>query len=133
MARGGGVISYSLGVFIGTLLLLIIFAVITYGLYGIAVSFKRFFVEIASRSWIAILGGLVGVYFSPLLSSVRDDKAALLLLLLVIGFPVIVKYLDIINQSLPQDDVTKNVASFVEGGILGSIFITILTNLILPI
>jgi hypothetical protein len=130
MARG---VIGSIAMAIGLLIALIVFGLITYGVYGIAVSFQRFFAEIASRSWIAILGGLVGVYLSPLLVSVRDGPALILLILLVIAFPVIVKYLDNINQSLPQDNVTKNVASFVEGGILGSIFVTILTNLIFPI
>jgi len=127
MTRGGRSFNYGYtGIAIGWGLIALVFITfIVY--YYLAIAFKRFFVEIASRSWAAILGGIVGAYFSPLLVSYKD--AGYILLILIFSFPLIVQFLDSINQSLPQDEVTKTIASFVEGGLLGAIFITIITNL----
>jgi len=90
----------------------------------------NFFVEISRRSWAAILGGLVGLWFAPNLVSIRlVDPVGLITLFLMAVFPLLIWTFDTINQQLPQNEYVKTTASFIEGGIMGAIVTTIIANL----
>jgi hypothetical protein len=99
-------------------------------LYFLYRSVVNFFVEISRRSWAAILGGLVGLWFAPSLASFRPALAVdLITLFLMSVFPLLIWTFDTINQQLPQDEYVKTTASFIEGGIMGAIVTTIIANL----
>jgi len=99
-------------------------------LYYLYRSVVNFFVEISRRSWAAILGGLVGLWFAPNLVSIRlVDPVGLITLFLMAVFPLLIWTFDTINQQLPQNEYVKTTASFIEGGIMGAIVTTIIANL----
>jgi len=102
-----------------------------FGLLYISYSgFVNFFVEISRRSWAAILGGLVGLWFAPALASFGfTDTTHLITLFLFAVFPLLVWIFDTINQQLPQDEYVKTTASFIEGGIMGALVTTLIANL----
>jgi len=99
-------------------------------LYYFYRSVVNFFVEISRRSWAAILGGLVGLWFAPSLASFSfDDTTDMIVSFLMAGFPLLIWTFDTINQQLPQDEYVKTTASFIEGGIMGALVTTLIANL----
>jgi hypothetical protein len=99
---------------------------IYYFYYGIV----DFFVEISRRSWAAILGGLVGIWFAPSLTSMQlSNVPGAVVHFLLIVFPGLVWTFDQINDQLPQNEYVKTTASFVEGGLMGAIVTTIIANM----
>ena len=83
----------------------------------------------STRTLAAILGGIVGVWFSPKLVTYNYSKSVYVLIAFIIALPFIVRFLDNTNKKLPDNRLIKSVVSFIEGGILGSIVVIIVANL----
>jgi len=74
-----------------------------------------------SRSWAAIVGGLVA-FFIPFHFPTRGYTSDIITILALIFFVDIVTQIDILNGMLPNDPKLKTAVSFAEGTLIGWLF-----------